>query len=171
MNNLYKKCINDTEYQEIIKDIFQHEKVQYLKRYRQHCSTNRLEHSLNVSYLGYLIAKKYNLDYKSCSRAGLLHDMFLYDWRNKAETSILPRKHAFEHPKVAYETAKKYFDINDIEKDIIIKHMWPLTLAFPKYKESYIITFADKYTATYEFIIYLQKLLKNTYTFRKKVRK
>jgi len=30
--------------------------------------------------------------------------------------------------------------------------MWPLTLVPPKYKESYIVTFADKYLSSREFI-------------------
>lgn len=171
MNKLHEKYINDTDYQEIIKDLIQHEKVQYLKKYRQHCSTNRLEHSIHVSYIGYLIAKKFNKDYISCARAGLLHDMFLYDWRNKEETEVLPRLHAFAHPKVAYTTAIKYFKLNDIEKDIIIKHMWPLTLSFPKYLESYIITFSDKYAATYEFLEYFFHCIHHTFKIQKKVRK
>jgi len=30
--------------------------------------------------------------------------------------------------------------------------MWPLTLVPPKYKESYIVSFADKYLSSKEFI-------------------
>ena len=40
---------------------------------------------------------------------------------------------------------------NEIEKDIIAKHMWPLTLRHvPKYKESIIVTMVDKYCSTKE---------------------
>jgi uncharacterized protein len=53
---------------------------------------------------------------------------------------------------IAVANAKKYFSINEIEEDIIKKHMWPLTLIPPKYKESFIISFADKYLSSKEFI-------------------
>ena len=43
----------------------------------------------------------------------------------------------------------KIFDLNKIEQDAILKHMWPLTPIPPRYKESFIITIADKY-ATYK---------------------
>ena len=78
----------------------------------------------------------------------MLHDLFLYDWRKKQDD----RKglHAFTHPKTAYENASKLFDLNEKEKDIILKHMWPVTISFPKYKESYLLTLVDKYCALNE---------------------
>ncbi len=60
--------------------------------------------------------------------------------------------HAFTHPKTAYMNASKLFNLNDKEADIILKHMWPVTLSFPKYKESYLLTFVDKYCALSEFM-------------------
>ena len=82
------------------------------------------------------------------ARAGLVHDLFLYDWRKREEG----RKgfHAFTHPRASYENAKKIFTPNKIEKDIILKHMWPVTPKFPRYKESFLITYVDKYFACVE---------------------
>ena len=37
------------------------------------------------------------------------------------------------------------FEITDIEKDIIVKHMFPLNMALPKYKETVVIILVDKY--------------------------
>ena len=78
----------------------------------------------------------------------MVHDLFLYDWRKRQDD----RKglHAFTHPRTAYENASKLFDLNEKEKDIILKHMWPVTVALPKYKESYILTLVDKYCALNE---------------------
>ena len=45
---------------------------------------------------------------------------------------------------------------NEVEKDIILKHMWPLTFKLPTYSESYIVTTADKYCATREFFLYFK---------------
>ena len=49
------------------------------------------------------------------------------------------------------DNAKKYFNINEIEKDMILKHMFPLTLKFPKYKETFVIILVDKWCTMKEF--------------------
>ena len=59
-----------------------------------------------------------------------------------------------------YNELKTIVDLGGKVKDVIVKHMWPLTIKFPKYKESYIVTFVDKYCATVEFFKYLNKKYK-----------
>ena len=136
---------NDEIYMNIVKDIISNEMVQKMKLYRQHYTVSCFDHCLYVSYNMYVICKKHKLDYASGARAGLVHDLFLYDWRKRQDG----RKglHAYTHPKTAYENAKKIFDLNEIEKDIILKHMWPVTFSLPRYKESFLITYLDKYFA------------------------
>ena len=136
---------NDKKYMNIVKDIISNEMVQEMKQYRQHYNVSCFDHCLYVSYNLYKICRKHNLDYKSAARAGLVHDLFLYDWRKRQDG----RKglHAYTHPKTAYENAKKIFNLNEKEKDIILKHMWPVTVPIPKYKESFLITYVDKYFA------------------------
>lgn len=147
------------EYYSIVKDIMENETVQEMKKYRQHYDTSTYEHCFHVSYLNYKICKKLKLDYKSAARAGMLHDLFLYDWRRSRKELNLEGHHAFIHPKLAYKNASAIFDLNKKEKDIILKHMWPLTLSLPKYKESFIITISDKYSALYESFSYYKKKL------------
>ena len=139
---------NDKQYMDIVKDIISNELVLEMKKYRQHYNVSCFDHCLYVSYNLYNICKKYNLDYKSAARAGLVHDLFLYDWRKRQEG----RRgfHAFTHSQTAYENASKIFKLNPIEKDIIVKHMWPVTLALPRYKESFLMTYVDKYFACVE---------------------
>lgn len=142
---------NDKEYLECIKDLLCNEVVKSMDNYIQHGTTTTLDHCLTVSYISYKIAKKFNLDAKSTARAGLLHDLFLYDWHKVIDKKPLFQKHGFTHPQVALKNACKYFNLNDIEKDIISKHMWPLTFRhIPKYKESIIVTTVDKYCSTKE---------------------
>jgi len=138
------------EFEEIIDDLVNNETVQKMKNYKQHYDTNCFDHCKMVAYYCYIICKKYNLDYKSATRAAMLHDLFLYDWRKRQNG----RKglHAFTHPKTALENASKLFELNEKECDIILKHMWPVTLSLPRYKESYIIGFVDKYCAIQESI-------------------
>lgn len=142
------------EFRNCVEDLLQDEMVQKLDDFIQHFSTTRLQHSINVAYHSYLICKFLGLDYRSAARAGILHDLFLYDWRVERQPE---GRHAFAHPKVALRNARKIAKLNPIEEDGIVKHMWPVTLALPKYLESYIITFVDKYCAygeTMEGLIY-----------------
>lgn len=142
---------NKREFELIISDLVNNKTVQKMKDYKQHYETTCFDHCKMVAYYSYLLCKKYNLDYISAARAGMLHDLFLYNWRFREDG----RKglHAFTHPKTAFENASKLFDLNEKEKDIILKHMWPVTFfSFPKYTESYIITLVDKYCALQESI-------------------
>ena len=45
---------------------------------------------------------------------------------------------------------KKKEDLNEIEKNAIESHMFPMGKKIPKYKESWLLTFVDKIVATYE---------------------
>ena len=134
----------DEKYISIVKDILDNEKVQEMKYYRQHYNVNCFFHCLFVSYNTYLICKKHNYDYVSAARAGMLHDFFLYDWHEDKKKINRKGLHAFTHGKSAYKNAIGIFDLNDKEKDIIKKHMWPVTPSIPKYLETFIITYVDK---------------------------
>ena len=151
----------EDEYYEVINDIYEHEEFLKLKEYFHH-NSSIYEHVQDVAYLSYRISKFLKLDYRSAARGALLHDFFLYDWRNH-DVPDLPRKkfHGIEHPTIAVANAQKHFSINEIEEDIIKKHMWPLTLVPPKYKESFIVSFADKYLSSKEFVSEFKKRRSN----------
>ena len=155
MKGLNTLLIDDIEFEKIIEDIINNQTVQKMKDFNQHYDTSCLEHCKNVAYISYKICKKLKLDYKSTARAAMLHDLFLYDWRKREDG----RKglHAFTHPYTAAENAKKLFDLSEKEEDIIIKHMWPLTIKLPKYPESYVVTLADKYSAICESCRYYRE--------------
>lgn len=155
--NIKELMDNDKEFQNIIKELIENDTVQEMKKYRQHYETSCFEHCYTAAYYCYLICKKYNLDYKSATRAAMLHDLFLYDWRKRQPD----RKglHAFTHGKIACENACRLFNLNEKEKDIIIKHMWPVTIEFPKSIEGFVLTFVDKYCAISESLEVLQSRL------------
>ena len=58
--------------------------------------------------------------------------------------------HAFTHGEIALNNANKLFKLNDTEKDMILRHMWPVTLRMPKTKEGFLLTLVDKYCAIIE---------------------
>ncbi len=171
-----KKIVNDfdtpisnQEFLTIINDIINNETVQEMKNYRQHYETTCFDHCYMVSYYCYLICKKYKLNYVSATRAGMLHDLFLYDWRIRQPD----RKgfHAFTHGKLACENASKLFDLTQKEKDMIMTHMWPVTMKFPTSIEGLILTFVDKYCATSETLkvlkskMFMKKAFRYAYVF------
>lgn len=138
----------DEEYVALVADLLAQPAVQKLANYTQHHHSDRLQHSLSVSYDSYRIAKRLHLDYVSTARAGLLHDLFYYDWRT---TKFDLGTHAFIHPRVALRNAEKLTPLNSKEKDIILKHMFGATLAVPRYPESLIVSLVDDYEAEHEF--------------------
>ena len=149
MQNIQSYWKQDKEYVAVVADLLENELLQELDTITHHHYTTRLNHSIFVSYVSYSIAKKFNLNYRSVARAGLLHDFFI---EGREDIKQLKKgSHNYVHPKLALENAKKITEINDIEADIILKHMFLCTrCTFPKFKESFIVTFVDKYCAINE---------------------
>ena len=79
MRNL--KLIDHNEFENIVHDLIANETVLKMKNFTQHLGTCRFEHCYSVAYYSYWVCKKLKLDYISATRAGMLHDLFLYDWR------------------------------------------------------------------------------------------
>jgi len=147
-----RKNLMQQHYYELIADLLVLHEVQALKCYRHHIMTTRFQHSLNVSYYNYKLCRLFRLDEKSAARAGLLHDLYFYDTKQytKSGCSI---KHSQYHPMAALDNVQQIMSINEREQDMIVKHMWPVTSQRPKYAETYILTFVDKYCALLEFIL------------------
>lgn len=149
-----------SEFREIVYDIITNSNVKALSEHIQHMNTSRFEHCQMVAYYTYLLCKKLGLDYVSAARGAMLHDFYFYDWRNK-HVEGQKKFHAMRHPRIALTNALDLFELNDLEKDIIKKHMWPVTIIPPGYIETLIVTFVDKYCATVEFFKYF-KIKKNS---------
>ncbi len=143
MNNIF----DDYEYLSLVDDILANDKFLKLKECVHH-GTSRFEHSVRVSYYSYKVTKLLKLNYTETARGGLLHDFFV----NDDLTEIKQRLSMFFHPYPALENACKYFNVTELESDIIINHMFPtLPHKIPKYVESWIVSLVDKIIATYEF--------------------
>lgn len=139
----------DTDYLECVYDILDNPVFQSMEQYIQHGNTSCRKHCIQVSYLSYRICRKRGWDYRSAARAGLLHDLFLYDWHTHArETGN--HFHGFTHPRIALRNAARYFTLTEMEEDIILRHMWPLTPIPPKSREGFVIVYADKFCSSGE---------------------
>ena len=134
---------------ELVGPLLQEADVQEMRDFSQHAEgISCYDHSLFVSYLSFLMAKRLGLDYRAAARGGLLHDLHLCHWE---DTDVGRARRLVLHPLLAVQNAEK-FGLNDMERDIIVKHMWPLTRPLPRYRESFVVGLADKICATAEML-------------------
>ena len=137
------------------KEILDSKNYESMKGFTQHGRVSVHEHSLRVADTSLKIneaLKKLNIkmNEKALVRGALLHDFFLYDWHDKKPER---KKHGFTHPHIALHNAQKEFDLSDREKDIIVKHMFPLTITkIPKCKEAWVVSAADKWCSVIETV-------------------
>ena len=134
------------EFENTFSDYINHPKVSEMKNYSHH-GINRYDHSYRVALHTYRITKLFHLNYESATKAAILHDFFLDEVENKNAIERLT-----DHPDVDVSNAKKYFNINEMEEDIIKKHMFPITTSPPKYMEGWIVDFVDDYVSIFERI-------------------
>ena len=82
-------------------------------------------------------------------RGALLHDYFLYDWHDPDPSH---RLHGFRHPFFALANAERDFDLTPRERNVIVRHMFPLVPVPPTCREAWIVCVADKACALRETI-------------------
>ena len=127
-------------------EILKSENMQREKRFIQHANVSTYEHSVNVARMSLVVAQILRAKV-SLIRGASLNEFVLYDWHDKL---AMPKDHAYLHPLIAYDNAKKEFKLNAIEKNIIQAHMFPISIVMPKYRESWIVVLADKVCAIQE---------------------
>jgi uncharacterized protein len=129
-------------------DILSSSEMQKSKSHVQHGRVSVYSHSVAVAKYSVAFARKMRIkvDYRSLVRGALLHDFFLYDWHDDWD-----KLHGFKHPRIALENAKKLFDLNKKEREIIRKHMWPMTfINIPRCREAWLVCIIDKYCSMLE---------------------
>lgn len=130
------------------KDIVTSSNFQTTRKHVQHGSKTVHSHCYDVARQSLLFNRKLGLNCqeKDLIRGALLHDYFLYDWHEKNHG----RLHGFYHPGIALRNADKEYMLTPREKDIIKKHMWPMTIIPPLCREAWVVTAADKYCSLLE---------------------
>ena len=148
---------SNKEYKDLIQkyggEILNSENFQKLKTFIQHGNVTVYEHCLHVTLcaikLNYKLGTRAKI--RELIRGALLHDYFLYDWHfADSPLNIHPKLHGFYHPGIALRNATKEFALSEREKDIIRKHMWPMTVVPPRCREAWLVCLADKYASTLE---------------------
>ena len=136
-------------------DILYSPGMQLEKDFLQHGEVSVFAHSIAVACVCLLLARllhrclKIRLNERALVRGALLHDYFLYDWHRAEEAG---KWHGFRHAQRALDNAQRDFHLNAVERDVIRKHMFPLNLRPPRYRESVLVSCADKLCALGEMV-------------------
>ena len=98
-----EKWREDEEYMSYVQDLLETEAVKKLANYTHMFIP--LVWSIPSVFLTIVIcSQKWGGNAKATARAGLLHDLFYYDWRT---TKFDEGTHAYIHPRIAVKNAEK----------------------------------------------------------------
>lgn len=142
MNHHMRGFVSTTE------ELLTSDQVRMMGRWKHHGPITTLDHSLFVAYWSYRCARILGLDERAAARGGLLHDLYLYDSRDR---SAHPGWQCFDHPKAAARNAEQVTDLSDKERNIILSHMWPMGGALPRSGEALLVDLVDTVCAGVEF--------------------
>lgn len=150
---------NKEEFNSLVKDIVDNENFNKLNKELHH-GISRFDHSMRVAKWTYNLSKAIKLkSIGETTRAALLHDFYTNEDFNNSNSI----KKLGEHPNIALENSLKYYELNDVQQDIIKSHMFPCTKQIPKYKESWLVSGVDKVVGTYEMLRYKVSLYLGIY--------
>ena len=137
------------EIKDVLKELDEQGRMKYTQKYMQHSDISVYKHCISVAYTSVELADRlaWNVNRRELIRGALLHDYFLYDWHIKGPNR---KAHGFSHAAAALQNAERDFVLNAVERDIIARHMFPLNLTPPRYRESILVCIADKICAVYE---------------------
>lgn len=137
----------EREFITIIRDITRTEEFRALKTHRHHVKGSVYDHSVKVAYLCYKHHKLFSMrtDLGELVRGALLHDFYLYD-RSRGRREH--RFHWLRHPMIALRNAEdRYPMLTYRQRDMIRRHMFPLTITPPKTAAGWLVCFYDKLAA------------------------
>lgn len=135
----YRACVG-----ELLRD----PRVTRMKNIRHHPGVSCYEHSVFVSYVAWVLARKWGANPAAAARAGLLHDLYLYDPR-----SLPSWRQCFAHPVAAARNAAALCGgLSPREENSILAHMWPLSRRAPRCREAAAVCAADKLCAIAEIM-------------------
>jgi uncharacterized protein len=132
------------QFEKLVEEYTKHPKVLEMKKYKHH-GIERFDHCKRVAYFTYHVTKLLHLNVESTTKAAMLHDFFTDEVMEEGAISKLRW-----HPEIAAENAREYFGLNDMEEDIIMRHMFPITFIPPRYLEGWIVDIIDDLTSIYE---------------------
>ena len=129
-------------------DVLSSPGMQIERELMQHGDTSVFDHALGVAFVSLYLVKRFHMrvDERALTRGALLHDYFLYDWHESGHG----RLHGIYHPGIALRNARREFALDDVEENVILRHMFPLGLIPPGSREGWLVCISDKFCAVCE---------------------
>ena len=137
----------EREFVDMMRELLDSDQVRMMGRWRHHGPVTTLDHSLFVAFSTYRVARALRLDVRAAVRGALLHDLYLYDSKDK---SAHPGNQCFDHPRFAARNAAALTPLTPKERNIILSHMWPLGGALPRSLEAWMVDLVDTVCAGLE---------------------
>ena len=116
----------------VLSELEQKGNLVHEKKAIQHGSTTVYEHSVGVAGASLKLAEFFHIKVNEKALVKGAHF------------------HGFTHPGTALKNAEKEYELGDIERNIISRHMFPLTVVPPMCREAWLVCLADKYCAVKE---------------------
>ena len=135
------------------KDILGSDRYERAETIRHH-NTSVAVHSRKTAEYGericrWLKRRGVRISEEDVVRACLLHDIGMTE-QNVHET--VSWKKAYLHPQKGEQIAKTEYRANEIQRNAIRRHMWPICIIPPKYKEGWVVVAADKCSSIWEIV-------------------
>ncbi len=142
-----KRSLREREFLSLTRELLDSKQVRMMGRWKHHGPVTTLDHSLFVAFSTYRVARLLHLDVRAAVRGALLHDLYLYDSKDK---SAHPGNQCFDHPRFAARNAAALTALTPKERNIILSHMWPLGGALPRSLEAWMVDLVDTICAGLE---------------------
>ena len=79
-----KRKLREREFLSLTRELLDSDQVRMMGRWKHHGPVTTLDHSLFVAFSVFRIARMLRLDVRAAVRGALLHDLYLYDSRDKS---------------------------------------------------------------------------------------
>ena len=140
--------MTNEEFISLVMPYVEHQECSKLQYYRHH-NTTRLNHVYNVAvysfYIGKFLGRFTDIDFNALVKGSVLHDFYFIEQHDKTTKKCFSM-----HPQMAAINASQYFDLSDLESNMIQSHMFPVGAEQPKSKEAWILIVSDKISACAE---------------------
>ncbi len=139
--------MKDNRVQQYGEDILRSEEFGKALTQVHHYTTSVGEHSIETACMGLIVSdffnrKGANIDEYKVVRICLLHDIGMIGRDERYENNY---RCWLEHPvNSALEAGNIWQDIDEMSRDAIKGHMWPLSKHMPHSKEGFVLCLADK---------------------------
>ncbi|MDR0883105.1 MAG: HD domain-containing protein [Oscillospiraceae bacterium] len=135
-----------------VQDLLATKELQSLNEIPHHIPTTLLTHVSCVSFVAWRLTQKLGGDARVAARGGLLHDLYYYDWHDFSDDTH--RWHGVLHPSRALKNATALLgELDQRTANAIVRHMFPFTPIPPKYRESILVSVADKICSYYDVML------------------